>query len=604
VTRPPEDGVGEPADELGRLRTQIDELDRALTAIRAGDVDAVVLAGPHGHQLYTLVSADRPYRVIVEEMGDGAVTVSERGIVLYANQRLADLVGADRAALLGREVTELVHASTANTLLSLLATTAPGTTHQEELELVHAEGSTVPVLASVTGLDIEGVIVRCLILADLTDRRRGEEELAGAYAELSRSAHELEEAQRIGRIGSWFWNAATDEVSWSAQMFRIFGIDPTSSGTTFRRALAASFHPEDATLATTARDRAFADRRPFVVEQRIVHADGDVRQTVTRGEVVSDAEGAAAGMRGTTQDVTEQRRAVTAVLEARAALMRQTMELAEEHRIKESLQRAVLPARLPSVAGVELAARYLPADMPSLVGGDWYDAFCLPDGSLAVATGDVVGHDLEAAATMGQVRNALRAYAFSDDRPAEVLARLNRLITGLGDTGLATALFGCIDPAQRMFRWACGGHPPPLLIGASGVRLLSGPAGVMLGAFPAARYADAHTAVEPGDLLVLYTDGLIERRDRDLDDGFAALARAAGDLGGQPAETVCATLMDRLLPDQEHEDDVCLLVLRVLPTDIPRPYTAAIPGSRTGPMPGAPETEAGRATTTPGYGSW
>ena len=224
-----------------------------------------------------------------------------------------------------------------------------------------------------------------------------------------------------------------------------------------RTTLAASFHPEDASLATTARERALADRRPFVIEQRVVHADGDVRQTVTRGEVVSDADGAVAGMRGTTQDVTEQRRAATAVLEARAALMRQTMELAEEHRVKESLQRAVLPARLPPVAGVELAARYLPADMPSLVGGDWYDAFCLPDGSLAVATGDVVGHDLDAAATMGQVRNALRAYAFSDDPPAEVLARLNRLITGLGDNGLATALFGRIDPAQRMFRWACGG---------------------------------------------------------------------------------------------------------------------------------------------------
>jgi phosphoserine phosphatase RsbU/P len=573
VIRPPEDGAGGPADELGRLRSQIQDLDRALTAIRAGDVDAVVLGGPHGHQLYTLVSADRPYRVIVEEMGDGAVTVSERGIILYANQRLADLVEADRAALLGRDVTELVDAAAASTLSSLLAATAPGTTSQAELALRHAKGSAVPVLASVTGLDIGGVIVRCLILADLTDRRRGEEELAGAYAELSRSAHELEEAQRIGRIGSWFWNAATDEITCSTQTFRILGIDPTSSGTMLRTTLAASFHPEDATLATTARERALADRRPFVIEQRVVHADGDVRQTVTRGEVVSDADGAVAGMRGTTQDVTEQRRATTAVLEARAALMRQTMELAEEHRLKESLQRAVLPARLPSVAGVELAARYLPADMPSLVGGDWYDAFRLPDGSLAVATGDVVGHDLEAAATMGQVRNALRAYAFSDDRPAEVLARLNQLITGLGDTGLATALFGRLDPGQRMFRWSCGGHPPPLLIGAAGVRLLACPAGMMLGAVPAdrARYVNAHAAVEPDDLLVLYTDGLIERRDRDLDEGFAALARAAGDLHGRPAETACATLMDRLLPDQEHEDDVCLLVLRVLPPGGPRP---------------------------------
>ena len=572
MTHPPRDGADGAADELGRLRSQIAELDRALTAIRAGDVDAVVLAGPHGHQLYTLVSADRPYRVIVEGMGDGAVTVSERGIILYTNARLAELVGADRAALLGRDVTELVDASAANTLVSLLTTTAPGTTRQEELELVHGDGSAVPVLASVTGLDIEGVIVRCLILADLTDRRRGEEELADAYAELSRSAHELEEAQRIGRIGSWFWDVASDEVSWSAQTSRIFGVGPASSGRAIRSALAAVFHPEDAMLGTAARDRALVDGLPFVVEQRVVHPDGDVRQTVTRGEVVSDPGGTVVGIRGTTQDVTEQRRATTAVLEARSALMRQTMELAEEHRTKESLQRAVLPARLPSVTGVELAARYLPADMPSLVGGDWYDAFCLPDGSLALATGDVVGHDLEAAATMGQVRNALRAYAFSDDLPSEVLARLNRLITGLDDHGLATALFGRIDSTLRVFRWSCGGHPPPLLIGAAGVRLLSCPAGVMLGAVPAsrARYSDAHTALEPDDVLVLYTDGLIERRDRDLDNGFAALTRAAGDLRGRPAESICATLVDRLLPDLEHEDDVCLLVLRILPPGRPR----------------------------------
>jgi phosphoserine phosphatase RsbU/P len=122
-----------------------------------------------------------------------------------------------------------------------------------------------------------------------------------------------------------------------------------------------------------------------------------------------------------------------------------------------------------------------------------------------------------------------------------------------------------------VFRWACGGHPPPLLIGKAGAHLLSSPAGVMLGAVPAARYADVHSAVEPDDVLVLYTDGLIERRDRDLDEGFAALTRAAADLRGRPADTVCASLLDRLLPDQEHEDDVCLLVLRVLPADSPRP---------------------------------
>src|SRR6185503_6949702 len=125
-------------------------------------------------------------------------------------------------------------------------------------------------------------VVRCLVLADLTDRRRGEEQLAGAYAELSRSAHEREEAQRIGRIGSWFWNFASDEVSWSPQMYRIFGIEPGERALTSGQALAAA-HPEDAVLAADARDRALADHQPFVVEQRVIHPGGDVRQTVTRG---------------------------------------------------------------------------------------------------------------------------------------------------------------------------------------------------------------------------------------------------------------------------------------------------------------------------------
>jgi sigma-B regulation protein RsbU (phosphoserine phosphatase) len=557
----PQVGAADPADEFARLRIQIEELRRALTAIRAGDVDAVVLSGPQGQQLYTLVSADRPYRVIVEEMGDGAVTVSERGIVLYANRRLAELVGTDRAALLGRDVADLVGASSADTLASLLST-APGITHHGELLLVDAEGSPVPVLASVTGLDLEGTVVRCLTVADLTDRRRNEQELVGAYADLSRSTRELEEAQRIGAIGSWFWNAVTDEVRWSAQLYRIYGIEPGATGLTSQQALAAS-HPEDARAATAARDRALADHQPFVVQLRVVHPDGSLRHTVTRGEVICDPDGTVTGMRGTTQDVTEQRRAAEAVVEAREALVRQTMELAEEHRVKESLQRAILPTRLPAAPGVELAARYLPADRPSLVGGDWYDAFWLPDGCLAVAVGDVVGHDLDAAATMGQVRNALRAYAFNEDTPAAVLTRLNALTTGLGDSGLATAVFGRLQPSRHTLRWASAGHLPPLLISPAGVRLLVNPVGTMLGASPGTAFADALAPLSQDDLVLLYTDGLIERRDRDLDAGFAALVDVAQDVVREPAGTICDALVDRLLPAHGQEDDVCLLALRL-----------------------------------------
>ena len=549
------------AKEIERLRQQLDDLREALDAIRGGEVDAVVVGGPQGEQLYTQVNADRPYRVIVEEMGDGALTVSERGIVLYANDRMAQLLRQPRARLLGRDVTELVAPAVAPLLADLL-TAGPGATRRAELDLRGGDGTVVPVLASVTGLEIEGVVVRCLIVADLTDQRRGEQVLAEAYAGLTQSSRELEEAQRIGGIGSWHWDAASDTVEWSPQLYAIVGLDPRTEPV-LPGALTAAAIPEDAPLLRAARDRALADHQPFTVAARVAHPDGQIRHTVTRGEVIVDESGAVTGMRGTTQDVTDQRRAAAAVSTAHQALLRQQMALAEEHRLKETLQRAVLPATLPEGPGFRLAARYLPADQPAMVGGDWYDAFSLPDGSVALAVGDVVGHDLEAAATMGQMRNALRAYAFADGPPASVLGHLNRLADGLADGGLATAAFGLLDVAGRTFRWAGAGHPPPLLIGTDGALFLPSPAGMMLGADPTASFEDVVVPLRPGDLLVLYSDGLVERRHSDLDADLAALRSAADGLAGQSPEDVCAALVNRLVPAAGHEDDVCLLVLEL-----------------------------------------
>lgn len=548
--------------EIERLQQQLDDLREALAAIRDGEVDAVVLGGPQGEQLYTQVNADRPYRVIVEEMGDGALTISERGIVLYANDRMAQLLRQPRARLLGQVVTELVAPTVAATVADLL-TAQPGATRRAELDLRGADGVLVPVLASVTGLEIEGIVVRCLIVTDLTDQRRGEQILAEAYDGLTQSSRELEEAQRIGGIGSWHWDAATDTLDWSPQMYAILGVDPTALGPALHEALATVFHPEDAALVSAARERALTDHEAFTVTARVLHPAGDVRYTVTRGEVIVGEGGGVTGMRGTTQDVTDQRRAAVAISAAHQELLRQQMALAEEHRLKETLQRAVLPARLPAGAGFRLAARYAPADQPAVVGGDWYDAFRLPDGTLALAVGDVVGHDLEAAATMGQMRNALRAYAFTNGPPADVLGRLNRLAHDLDDGGLATAVFGLLDVAARSFRWAGAGHPPPLIIGTGGARLLPPAAGMMLGADPRTSFIDVTVQLNPGDLLVLYSDGLIERRNSDLDADFDTLIRAAEGLAGRPPEEACAALVARLLPNG-HEDDVCLLALQLL----------------------------------------
>jgi PAS domain S-box-containing protein len=168
----PEVLTGLPQDwalrETALLR-EISDLSAALDAVRAGGIDAVIIPGPEGENLYTLTSTDRPYRVLVQEMGEGAATVSMRGVVLYANQRFADLVGHDRARLLGQDLTALVRARDATVLAELLATGAGDTAHKE-LTLLHPDGLSTPVLASVTGLDLGGgTLVRCLIVADLTD---------------------------------------------------------------------------------------------------------------------------------------------------------------------------------------------------------------------------------------------------------------------------------------------------------------------------------------------------------------------------------------------------------------------------------------------------
>lgn len=186
------------------LRQKVDDLEAALEAIRGGGVDAVIV-GPEDHKrVYTLTSADRPYRVIVEEMGEGAATISESTAVLFVNRRLAALLGRDRAELVGTSALGLVGDGDAASLAELL-TVVPGQTARCELALCRSDGSSLPALVSVTGLDIEGVVIRCLVATDLTARRQAEQQLAQANRDLEQRALELERANRqLARTSSQF----------------------------------------------------------------------------------------------------------------------------------------------------------------------------------------------------------------------------------------------------------------------------------------------------------------------------------------------------------------------------------------------------------------
>ena len=265
--------------------------------------------------------------------------------------------------------------------------------------------------------------------------------------------------------------------------------------------------------------------------------------------------------------ITDEERVFLEALAGQCALAVERASMFErEHTTAETLQRSLLPDRLPSVPGIILDARYLPVTRNMEIGGDWYDAFRLPDGRLAVAAGDVMGKGLSAAAGMGRVRNALRALALTDPRPAAVLAGLDRLFNATElDEQVTTVAYLVFDPVSGEGLAGNAGHPPPLLMSRDAPpRLDLGEAGTPLGwASPRQQYV---FRLPPGNTAVLYSDGLVENRRRGLDAGLDELVAVAAQVSPGVAEDparLLSFLVDRMLTGYEQDDDVTVLVLHV-----------------------------------------
>jgi len=237
-----------------------------------------------------------------------------------------------------------------------------------------------------------------------------------------------------------------------------------------------------------------------------------------------------------------------------------------EHTTAETLQRSLLPDRLPDVPGIVLEARYLPVTSNMEIGGDWYDAFMLADGRLAIAVGDVMGKGVTAAAGMGRVRNALRALALTDPRPAAVLTGLDRLFAATElDEQVTTLTYVVIDPVTGEGVGGNAGHLPPLLLSPGyPPQLDTTPAGTPLGwASPRKQYP---FQLQRGNTAVWYSDGLVESRDRGLDTGLDELVAVAGQASPEVIahpDRLLEYLVNRMLAGHEQDDDVTLLVLQV-----------------------------------------
>ena len=242
----------------------------------------------------------------------------------------------------------------------------------------------------------------------------------------------------------------------------------------------------------------------------------------------------------------------------------------QEHETAVTLQRSLLPDRLPDVPGLALAARYLPGAAGTEVGGDWYDVIPLADGRVGIAMGDVVGRGIPAASLMGQLRNGLRAYAIEGHSPSAVLERLDRLVQSLNPGRMATLLYMVLEPDGRNAVFANAGHLPPLVVeDERKPRLLEGARGVPLGVLPYATFDESGARLEPGSTLVLYTDGLVEERGISIEIRLDDLQRAATTPFDGPNE-LCERLLVELLPEGPGVDDVAVLALTTAPASTDR----------------------------------
>jgi PAS domain S-box-containing protein len=399
----------------------------------------------------------------------------------------------------------------------------------------------------------------------------------GLLAELQVSRELLDQAQQLAHLGSWELDLATGSVHGSGELLRMLELSPDEVRTSGLDALLDRFvHPEDVARLRAALE-AGRSGGATAVECRVRTRGGTERICDVRGSLCTDESGRPTRLRGSIQDVTEQKAAQQAL--AAAALAQETAR--QEHRIAEELQRSLLPERSFTSDLLEVSAYYQPGVSGTDVGGDWYDVIDLGAGRTALVIGDVMGRGVRAAAVMGQLRAAVRAYARLDLAPSEVLELMDATVRDLDGEQIVTCLYAVCDPAEQVLVYANAGHPPPLVVSRDGeVRRLDGALGSPLGD-ATARLSEERVRVGWGTTVVLYTDGLVERRDSDLDSGIDALAahlveRLPGldGLAEQIAAAMCPSGAD---------DDMAVLVAK-LPDHVgmTAQMTVAIPAGEGG----------------------
>lgn len=487
--------------------------------------------------------------LIVRPLRGAAGEITDFGIV-YLSPGYADPAGRTTAELAGQTLLAAYPAGTSGDGLFARARRVVATGHAEHVPgIVRA-----PLAGDSDGMPIADLHAVPFFAGVLfTWRTPGEAEQLGEL---------LDHAQRLGSIGGWEEQLATRGIRWTNAAFALFGLDP---------AQAAPIPIADLHSFVIAADRAPVRRfqesllrrgEPSVASFRIVRpGDGAIRQIRVFAEPVVAGDSVVA-LRGAFQDVSAQYHTQVALAATRDQLADSEQRAAEEHLLALRLQRAIMPPDEPPVAaaGVDVAVRYRPAESGHLVGGDWYDTLLLPDNDLLLVVGDITGHGIDAVTGMVAARNALRGLAATGGGPADLLRHLNQSACHLTEGIAGTVVCGRYEPDTRMLRWARAGHLPPVLVRGSAAEAVPLPEGVLLGLDPQAEYEEARLQLRAGDTLLLFTDGLIERRSGSISDALSEFTATAA-----PADPDAAAYADRIVHStlSDTGDDACLVAVRI-----------------------------------------
>ena len=382
------------------------------------------------------------------------------------------------------------------------------------------------------------------------------------WQRLDEDRRRLERTEQLGSLGWAEYDLATGHSVWSPGMYRVFAREP-ALGPLARAEQSAAILPEDRGVAETAWQTLDSGASSDVTVR--FRLGGSVKHLRILSDVARDADGTPLKIYAVVQDVTAREDSRSAIDRLNDQVRRREMTALAEHRLAAQLQNMIQPVpREPlHLAGLEAMVSYLPAESAVRVGGDWYHAQDLPDGRVLLAIGDVAGHGLAAASGMAHIRYSLIAWlSIGITDPGTLLAHLNGLCAQLGLTG--TAVTAVYEPDSRVLHWARAGHIPPLLARSGKAAALDPPAGLLLGADPEAGYPATATGLRAGDLVLFYTDGLVERRTAPAGQRLAevtqSLSAASADADGDGLAALRGVLFA-----PSPDDDTCTLVVRVLP---------------------------------------